>query len=215
MHRELDDSQRRSAVTVSRSDSQYLHNDSTAAVQCGAQARYAMHTANRNVVSSRQIHERRSQIHHNHHYRRHRHYPTSLLQSSQPSYNHHRRHQQRFLSIQQCQAGMSFERGTRFSPISFQFVPISLPLIILPGELDPVIPCNSVCVLIFFFLSPFLFLSSISVQRRIEFVCTNENFPGSIFRYFTSFVFRYGQLFIRSLHVESMENNRLKQIKML
>lgn len=150
MHRELDDSQRRSAVTVSRSDSQYLHNDSTAAVQCGAQARYAMHTANRNVVSSRQIHERRSQIHHNHHYRRHRHYPTSLLQSSQPSYNHHRRHQQRFLSIQQCQAGMSFERGTRFSPISFQFVPISLPLIILPGELDPVIPCNSVCVLIFF-----------------------------------------------------------------
>lgn len=53
MHGELDDSQRRSAVTVSRSDRQYLHNDSTAAVQCGAQARYAMHTANRNVVSTR------------------------------------------------------------------------------------------------------------------------------------------------------------------
>lgn len=90
---------------------------------------------------------------------------------------------------------------TDFFPIRSNFTSVNNP----SGWIGS---CNTLqlCLRVnFFFLSPFLFLSSISVQRRIEFVCTNENFPGSIFRYFTSFVFRYGQLFIRSLHVESME----------
>lgn len=109
MHGELGDSQRRPAVTVSRSDSQYLHNDSTAAVQCAAQARcYPMHvhTVERNNVVPRRVGARK-------------HTPSQVLTSD-------------FQALQQCHGNVCHVcGGTRFSLLSFESV-ISPAAITLP-----------------------------------------------------------------------------------